>query len=116
MRFYLNFKCILHHRFEEITVGGATCRHGGHCIGGYARAVAVIKNRLTTHRNREANPIYLNAGDNFQGTLWYNIHRWNVTSYFLNLLKADAIVKTYGFQFLLKFLIFLFMFADTWKS
>lgn len=38
------------------------------------------------------NPIYLNAGDNFQGTFWYNIGRWNVTSYFLNLLPADAFV------------------------
>ena len=38
----------------------------------------------------EKNPIYLNAGDNFQGTLWYNIGRWNVTSYFLNMLRADA--------------------------
>lgn len=38
----------------------------------------------------ELNPIYLNAGDNFQGTLWYNIGRWNVTVQFLNMLKADA--------------------------
>lgn len=36
------------------------------------------------------NPIYLNAGDNFQGTLWYNIGRWNVTQEFLNMLPADA--------------------------
>lgn len=39
------------------------------------------------------NPIYLNAGDNFQGTFWYNVGRWNVTSYFLNLLPADAFVS-----------------------
>lgn len=39
---------------------------------------------------RALNPIYLNAGDNFQGTLWYNIGRWNVTQEFLNMLPADA--------------------------
>lgn len=38
----------------------------------------------------DKNPIYLNAGDNFQGTLWYNIGRWNVTAQFLNMLKADV--------------------------
>jgi len=32
----------------------------------------------------------LNAGDSFQGTLWYNIGRWNVTSQLLNILPADA--------------------------
>lgn len=35
----------------------------------------------------------MNAGDNFQGTLWYNVFRWNVTQYFLNLLPVDAMVK-----------------------
>lgn len=41
----------------------------------------------------DLNPIYLNAGDNFQGTLWYNIGRWNVTKEFLNMLPADAMVS-----------------------
>lgn len=36
------------------------------------------------------NPIYLNAGDNFQGTIWYNEGKWNVTNQFLNMLPADA--------------------------
>ncbi|RZC32902.1 5 nucleotid C, Metallophos, and/or PGA cap domain containing protein [Asbolus verrucosus] len=37
------------------------------------------------------NPLLLNAGDNFQGTLWYIVHRWNVTQHFLNKLPFDAI-------------------------
>lgn len=41
---------------------------------------------------KSLNPIYLNAGDYFQGTLWYSTFRWNITSYFLNLLPADAMV------------------------
>jgi 5'-nucleotidase len=40
--------------------------------------------------NTNLNPIYLNAGDNFQGTIWYNTGRWNVTNQFLNILPADA--------------------------
>jgi 5'-nucleotidase len=41
----------------------------------------------------DKNPVYLNIGDNFQGTLWYDLLGWNVTSYFLNLLPADATVR-----------------------
>ena len=58
------------------------------CIGGYARVVTKIKE--VKEQKADLNPIYLNAGDNFQGTLWYNIGRWNVTVQFLNMLKADA--------------------------
>lgn len=40
----------------------------------------------------EPDSILLNAGDSFQGTLWYNLHKWNVTQYFLNKLPTDAYV------------------------
>lgn len=49
----------------------------------------------TIMRALEKNPnlILLNAGDNFEGTLWYNVHKWNVTQYFLNKLPTDAYVR-----------------------
>uniref|UniRef100_A0A9I3EHZ0 Apyrase n=1 Tax=Anopheles dirus TaxID=7168 RepID=A0A9I3EHZ0_9DIPT len=77
-----------HARFEEVNTASVTCDAAGGetCIGGYARTVTVVKQLLA----ERPNPIYLNAGDNFQGTLWYNIHRWNATSEFLNMLPADA--------------------------
>lgn len=40
--------------------------------------------------------IYLNAGDNFQGTLWYDKLKGNVTSYLLNLHQCDAIVSNWN--------------------
>lgn len=74
-------------RFEATDVRSSSCDPENEiCIGGYARVVSKVKELLET----EPNPIYLNAGDNFQGTLWYNIGRWNVTVQFLNMLQADA--------------------------
>lgn len=67
-----------------------TCRDGERCIGGYARVVATVKRLLYEHRDK--NPIYMNAGDNYQGTIWFNTFSWNVTSYFLNLLPAEVMV------------------------
>lgn len=77
-----------HARYEEINEAGVTCntQEGDVCLGGYARTATVVKQLLATRRNA----IYLNAGDNFRGTLWYNIHRWNATVEFLNMLPADA--------------------------
>lgn len=77
-----------HARFEPTDTFGGTCDVGEECIGGYARTFYTVRRLL--HEQRDYNPIYLNAGDSFQGTLWYNIGRWNVTSQFLNMLPADA--------------------------
>jgi len=47
--------------------------------------------QLKAEREREnKNPIFLNIGDNFVGSLWYELFGWNVTSHFLNILPADA--------------------------
>ncbi|XP_068155442.1 apyrase isoform X2 [Drosophila tropicalis] len=77
-----------HARFEATDTSGGTCGNEDQCIGGYARTVYTVKRLL--NEQKDYNPIYINAGDSFQGTLWYNIGRWNVTQEFLNLLPADA--------------------------
>lgn len=83
--------CLLD-RFEETNTQSSTCSKdkGDTCIGGYARVVAKVRELKVTKAH--LNPIYLNAGDNFQGTLWYNLFRWNATSHFLNMEPADAMV------------------------
>ncbi|XP_058056197.1 apyrase-like [Anopheles bellator] len=80
----------LHARYEETNSVSTRCKpdEGERCIGGYGRVVARIKSLQQQYADR--NPIYLNAGDSFQGTIWYTLLRWNVTSHFLNLLPADA--------------------------
>ncbi|XP_064212299.1 uncharacterized protein LOC661310 [Tribolium castaneum] len=76
-----------HARFEETNDEGGSCK-SDQCIGGFSRTFNVINQSLTQHPDS----ILLNAGDNFQGTLWYNFFKWNVTQYFLNELPFDAIV------------------------
>lgn len=76
-------------RFEEIDTSASSCDPDTEvCVGGYARLVTKAKELQAS--KAELNPILLNAGDNFQGTLWYNIGRWNVTAQFLNMLPVDA--------------------------
>ncbi|KAH8419720.1 hypothetical protein KR009_001534 [Drosophila setifemur] len=78
----------LHARFEATDTSGGTCSEDEVCIGGYARTVHTVKRLL--QEQAALNPIYINAGDSFQGTLWYNIGRWNVTQEMLNILPADV--------------------------
>lgn len=56
------------------------------CIGGIARMKTVIDQLIAKRKNA----IVLNGGDNFQGTIWYNLLRHNVTSHFMNLLPIDV--------------------------
>lgn len=81
----------VHARFDETNEQSSACKDGEKCIGGYARAVTIIKELMAKHQHQHTNPIYLNAGDSFQGSPWYTFGRWNVTSDMFNLLNADAI-------------------------
>lgn len=77
-----------HARFEETNERSFACRPDDSCIGGLARTKTIVDRLRAKHKNT----IFLNAGDNFQGSFWYNLLRYNVTSYFLNKFKADATV------------------------
>ncbi|CAO1421080.1 unnamed protein product [Diamesa hyperborea] len=81
-----------HARFEESNSDSTSCKEklGQVCIGGYARIITMVKRLLKEREEENLNPLFLNIGDNFQGTLWYDLLGWNVTSTFLNILPADA--------------------------
>ncbi|KAH0953052.1 hypothetical protein HN011_001822 [Eciton burchellii] len=77
-----------HARFEQTSATSGTCHEDRkqECVGGFARVYTAV-NQLVEER---PNAIFLNAGDHFQGTLWYNVHRWNATALFMNMLPHDA--------------------------
>ncbi|XP_035789052.1 apyrase-like [Anopheles albimanus] len=80
----------LHARFDETSNKSSKCRAdlGEECIAGIARiqyAVSKLRSEFFNHT-----PLLLNAGDNYQGTIWYNYHRWKVVAQFMELLHPDA--------------------------
>ncbi|KAK9891687.1 hypothetical protein WA026_015655 [Henosepilachna vigintioctopunctata] len=75
-----------HARFEESNEWGGQCDKKEKCIGGFSRMYQTIE----TLKKNNPNILLLNAGDNFQGTVWYNIFKWNVTQHFLNKIPFDA--------------------------
>ncbi|OXU20285.1 hypothetical protein TSAR_016141 [Trichomalopsis sarcophagae] len=76
-----------HARFLPVSASGGLCYEHEKCVGGIARVVSIV------HRLKQIRPnaIFLNAGDCFQGTLYYDVHRGNITAYFMNKLPHDAI-------------------------
>ena len=82
----------LHSRIESINKTDSTCsaeeEGKGECFGGVAR----LKTAIDTQRQALAgkNVLLLNAGDNFQGSLFYSTYKGAVEAEFLNLMKFDA--------------------------
>lgn len=88
-----------HARFDSINNASAHCEQpldDERCFGGYARIVSTVRRLMSEHGRTSDAVLHLNAGDNFQGTFWYNVGRWNVTAQFLNMLPPDAIVSWGG--------------------
>lgn len=76
--------------FDQIALSGGPCNPSeGDCIGGFSRLYTAIMEVLQA----EPDSLVLNAGDTFQGTVWYNFLRWNVSQHFMNMLPHDAHVS-----------------------
>ena len=92
-----------HARFVQTSVSSAACVEGTEdtCVGGIARVYTVVRELVSTRPNA----VFLNAGDNFQGTIWYTKFKWNVTAHFMNMLPHDALVIVILFYFILFYFI-----------
>nr|XP_018897163.1 PREDICTED: protein 5NUC-like [Bemisia tabaci]XP_018897164.1 PREDICTED: protein 5NUC-like [Bemisia tabaci]XP_018897165.1 PREDICTED: protein 5NUC-like [Bemisia tabaci] len=83
----------MHARFDETNQNTGPCKntvsHKG-CYGGFAR----LKHAVLEARQRAAqqgrSSLFLNAGDNFQGTPYYTLFKWDVTADLLNRLDIDV--------------------------
>lgn len=81
----------MHARFEETSKVSSACspkeKAAGECYGGFARLATLIRQ----FRNSGTKTIFLNAGDTYQGSIWFNVFKWEIVSKFLNILAPDAI-------------------------
>ncbi|CAH1641137.1 unnamed protein product [Spodoptera littoralis] len=76
-----------HAHFDEVSPSGGVCQpEVAACIGGFARLYTAIQQA----REVEPDSLLLNGGDTFQGTIWYNFLKWNVSQHFMNMLPHDA--------------------------
>ncbi|MCA8878904.1 MAG: 5'-nucleotidase C-terminal domain-containing protein [Rhodobacteraceae bacterium] len=79
-----------HSRFEPISKYDSTCddedNAAGACFGGSARLATAI----AAARAEAVNPILLDGGDQFQGTLFYTYYKGKMAAEFMNRLGYDA--------------------------
>ncbi|XP_036398541.1 snake venom 5'-nucleotidase-like [Megalops cyprinoides] len=75
----------VHARIEETSGDSGKCTKGV-CFAGVARRYTKIKDI----RGRETNVLLLDAGDQFQGTVWFNYYKGAEAAHFMNKLGYDA--------------------------
>ncbi|XP_078332927.1 snake venom 5'-nucleotidase-like isoform X1 [Crassostrea virginica] len=75
----------VHARIQEMNAFGGQCS-GGDCFGGAAR----MKTKIEELRKEHPNTLLLDAGDQFQGTLWFTHYGGRVTYRMMNLLGYDV--------------------------
>ena len=84
----------LHSRIQSVSKYNSTCaaedESEGKCFGGIARVKAKIDERRAALAAENANVLVLDAGDQFQGSLFYTTYKGDAAVEFLNMLKPDA--------------------------
>ena len=79
----------VHARVEETSNSYGKCTKPP-CFAGVARRFTKIQEI----RSREKNVMLLDAGDQFQGTVWFNVYKGAEAAYFMNKLGYDAMVSS----------------------
>ena len=79
-----------HSYFAGIDSHGLPCMDDKNCIGGYAR----IAHAILDAKKRGENVLALDAGDIFQGTLFYTLHRERIFEELNKIMPWDAV--TFG--------------------
>lgn len=57
------------------------------CWGGASRRLTAVKK----FRREEPNTIFLDGGDQYQGTIWFTALKWEPIAKYMNLMKYDAV-------------------------
>jgi len=83
----------IHARMEETNKYSSPCttkdQAAGLCFGGLARIVTAVNKVKNDDQGSDA-ALWINAGDFFQGTLWYTKFKWRMVSKMNAMLNFDA--------------------------
>ena len=84
----------VHSRIQAVSKYNSTCaaedEAEGKCFGGMARMKTRIDERRSALESDNANVLVLDAGDQFQGSLFYTTYKGEAAVEFLNMIKPDA--------------------------
>ncbi|WP_099865441.1 5'-nucleotidase C-terminal domain-containing protein [Pararhizobium haloflavum] len=84
----------LHSRIQAINAYDSTCSQeeadAGECFGGVARVKTMIDERRDALTGEDANLLVLDAGDQFQGSLFYTTYKGDAEAEFMNAIGFDA--------------------------
>jgi len=84
----------LHSRIEQISRFDSTCSAEdaaeGNCFGGYARLATKIRDRRAELEAAGTPVLTLDAGDQFQGSLYYTTYKGQAEVQFMNAIGFDA--------------------------
>ena len=88
----------VHARVEQTSERSGRCTPEaaaeGNCFGGVSRRYTAIQEiRQMYEGQNDTAVILLDGGDQFQGTLWFNVYGGLEASLFMNLLEYDAMVS-----------------------
>lgn len=75
-----------HARIEETSEDSGKCPAGAPCFAGVARRFT----KVSEIRKKEKNVLFLDAGDQFQGTVWFNYYKGAEAAHFMNKLGYDV--------------------------
>uniref|UniRef100_A0AAQ5Z804 5'-nucleotidase n=1 Tax=Amphiprion ocellaris TaxID=80972 RepID=A0AAQ5Z804_AMPOC len=75
-----------HARIEETSEDSGKCPAGGPCFAGVARRFT----KVSEIRKKEKNVLFLDAGDQFQGSVWFNYYKGAEAAHFMNKLGYDV--------------------------
>lgn len=80
-----------HARIEETSEDSGKCSTRGPCFAGVARRFT----KVSEIRRKEKNVLFLDAGDQFQGSVWFNYYKGAEAAHFMNILGYDAMVNIF---------------------
>lgn len=95
-QFYILHTNDFHSHYEMFSANSKACKISEikpddkrtKCYGGAVRLLGFVNEFRTKHKNS----LLLDAGDQYQGTLWFNVFGGNITKYFVEIMKYDAMV------------------------